>query len=430
MFPLAQPGEASKARTHAVGGGRVLEAVQAVNARPAVCVEAEQVQNEARLDQAELLKKILDAVKELVSDANFDCTDEGIKLQAMDNSHVALVSLNLAKSGFSRYRCDRDMSLGMSLASLQKIIKCAGNNDTVTLRADESVDVLALLFEAKKADRVGEYEMKLMDIDQEHLGIPDTVYDAEISLPSTEFARIIRDLKELGESVKIEVSKEGVRFSADGDIGSASVTLKPSEKKGGNDSDEESEEEEEEEQEEEEQEEEEEAEEPEPKEEEDGDVVIENRDEDTKPDIDGSDNEESAKKPKKGSESPAKKRKTAVDDSEDEEPAAKKPKKEKVKAEKKKKPAAPKAKKPAKETKAKKGKGKKDDAGEGLDVQINLQQAVSLTFSIKYLSNFAKSTPLSEKVHLHMSNEVPLLVEYPFGQGHIRYYLAPKIQDE
>lgn len=68
--------------------------------------------------------------------------------------------------------------------------------------------------------------MKLMDIDAEHLGIPETNYDADISLPSAEFARIVRDLKELGESVKIEVSKEGVRFSADGDIGSASVTLK------------------------------------------------------------------------------------------------------------------------------------------------------------------------------------------------------------
>jgi hypothetical protein len=50
-----------------------------------------------------------------------------------------------------------------------------------------------------------------------------------------------------------------------------------------------------------------------------------------------------------------------------------------------------------------------------------------LTFSIKYLSNFAKSTPLAERVRLHMSNEVPLLVEYAFDQGHIRYYLAPKI---
>lgn len=54
-------------------------------------------------------------------------------------------------------------------------------------------------------------------------------------------------------------------------------------------------------------------------------------------------------------------------------------------------------------------------------------QAVALTFSIKYLSNFAKSTPLAERVRLHMSNEVPLLVEYAFDQGHIRYYLAPKI---
>ncbi|GAA5852875.1 hypothetical protein JCM3766R1_006141 [Sporobolomyces carnicolor] len=388
---------------------------------------------EAKLDQAELLKKILDAVKELVTDANFDCTDEGIKLQAMDNSHVALVSLNLAKSGFQEYRCDRDMSLGMSLTSLQKIIKCAANNDMVTLRADESVDVLALLFEAKKQDRVGEYEMKLMDIDQEHLGIPDTVYDAEISLPATEFARIIRDLKELGESVKIEVSKDGVRFSADGDIGTAAVTLKPSEEKGrSNDSDEDSEDEEESEKGSDDEDEDEEEEEPraeededeeeaaEPKEEdEDGDVVVKGDDdeeEDTKPEV--SDAEENGD---------SKKRKSST------KPSAKALKK--VKKEPKKKVKKEKVKVPAKkETKIKgKGKAKKatsEDKDEKMKVIINVQQAVSLTFSIKYLSNFAKSTPLSESVHLHMSNEVPLLVEYPFPQGHIRYYLAPKIADE
>lgn len=39
-------------------------------------------------------------------------------------------------------------SLGMSLASLTKIIKCAANNDVITMRADESHDVLALLFES------------------------------------------------------------------------------------------------------------------------------------------------------------------------------------------------------------------------------------------------------------------------------------------
>ncbi|GAA5880176.1 hypothetical protein JCM16303_001240 [Sporobolomyces ruberrimus] len=399
---------------------------------------------EAKLDQAELLKKILDAVKELVTDANFDCTDEGIKLQAMDNSHVALVSLNLAKSGFQEYRCDRDMSLGMSLTSLQKIIKCAGNNDMVTLRADESVDVLALLFEAKKQDRVGEYEMKLMDIDQEHLGIPDTVYDAEISLPATEFARIIRDLKELGESVKIEVSKDGVRFSADGDIGTASVTLKPSEEKGRiaeDDSDDEEDEsgsekgsdDEEEEEEEEQAPTEDEDEDAEPKEEdENGDVVIakdeaedaDGTQEDTKPEVvDISDTEENGNGTPAGSESPKKKPKV-----EKKRKASVQPKKEKkrAKAEPKTKKKKAVAKVPAK--KGAKAKGKAgDDKDEKMKVVIHVQQAVSLTFSIKYLSNFTRSTPLSESVHLHMSNEVPLLVEYPFPQGHIRYYLAPKI---
>jgi len=77
-------------------------------------------------------------------------------------------------------------------------------------------------------DRVGEYEMKLMDIDQEHLGIPDTQYDATITMSSSEFQRICRDLAALGESVKIEASKEGVRFSSEGEVGTGSVLLKQS----------------------------------------------------------------------------------------------------------------------------------------------------------------------------------------------------------
>ncbi|KAI0628350.1 hypothetical protein C8Q77DRAFT_1149961 [Trametes polyzona] len=59
-----------------------------------------------------------------------------------------------------------------------------------------------------------------------------------------------------------------------------------------------------------------------------------------------------------------------------------------------------------------------------------MNQAVTLTFSLKYLVNFSKSSSLSKKVQLMMSNDVPLLVSYAFGQGHIRYYLAPKIGDE
>lgn len=43
-----------------------------------------------------------------------------------------------------------------------------------------------------------------------------------------------------------------------------------------------------------------------------------------------------------------------------------------------------------------------------------MNQHVSLTFSLKYLVNFSKSTSLSDTVQLMMSNDVPLLVSCDF----------------
>lgn len=160
-----------------------------------------------------------------------------------------------------------------------------------------------------ETDRVGEYEMKLMDIDSEHLGIPDTQYDAVVRMSSQEFARICRDLTNIGESVKIDVSKEGVTFAAEGEIGQAKLTLKQGA----------------------------------------GTATV----------VDDDDEDEDEK--------PAKKRKKNAD-------------------------------------------GSSSGVGGSVPVQIELQQSVGLTFSLKYLSNFAKAAPLSDTVALHMSNEVPLLV--------------------
>ena len=62
------------------------------------------------------------------------------------------------------------------------------------------------------------------------------------------------------------------------------------------------------------------------------------------------------------------------------------------------------------------------------NVSIELVEPVALTFSLKYLVNFCKATNLSSKVRLCLSQEVPLLVEYGLGSGHLRFYLAPKVR--
>lgn len=103
---------------------------------------------ELRLVQGSILKKVLDAIKDLVTDANFDCSATGFSMQAMDSSHVALVGLLLRSEGFEHYRCDRNISMGINLNNMAKILKCAGNDDIITIKADDGSDTITLMFES------------------------------------------------------------------------------------------------------------------------------------------------------------------------------------------------------------------------------------------------------------------------------------------
>ncbi|KAE9547916.1 hypothetical protein FO519_008875 [Halicephalobus sp. NKZ332] len=257
---------------------------------------------EAQLPQAALLKKIIDAIKDLVNDAPFDCSENAICLQAMDSSHVALVSLKLGIDLFEAYRCDRTINLGLNLTNVAKALKCANNEDTCILRfTDHDQDNVTFAFHDANKSKNQEITIKLMDLDNEHLGIPDQKYAATIDMLSSEFAKACRDLSQFSDSVSIAATKSGVVFSGKGETGSNVITYN-------------------------------------------GEKAAEN-----------------------------------------------------------------------------------DDAG----VTFEVSEAVNSTFSIKYMLQFAKAAGLSERVRLSLSENVPIVVEYKIEEaGYVRYYLAPKIEDE
>jgi len=182
---------------------------------------------EAKLIQGRVFKQLIEALKDLVQDANIDCSEDELSIQAMDSSHVSLVQVTLRSAGFDHYRCDRAISLGFNSTNMSKILKCAGNDDLITLKAEDTAETLTLMFESPKQDRFADFELKLMDIDSEPLGIPDTDYKCTIRMPSGEFQRIIRDMQVLGDTCVIACTKEGIRFSVSGDLGAGSILLRP-----------------------------------------------------------------------------------------------------------------------------------------------------------------------------------------------------------
>ena len=221
----------------------------------------------------------------------------------MDSSHVSLVSLLMSADGFDHFRCDRNISIGLNVIAMSKVVRCVSSDDSVTIKADDNGDLVTLMFESKDGGKVSDWQLAGLDIDAERLGIPETEYSSVVRMPSGEFARICRDLSVIGDTVVISTTKEGVTFSSKGDLGTGKIALRQS---------------------------------------------------------------------------------AAIDDEED--------------------------------------KG---------SVVIELQEPVSQTFALRYLSFFTKATPLADTVTISLSKDVPLAVEYAFGDlGHIRYYLAPKVEDE
>ena len=75
------------------------------------------------------------------------------------------------------------------------------------------------------------------------------------------------------------------------------------------------------------------------------------------------------------------------------------------------------------------GGGAADRADEA--TAVDMSEPVTLTFALRYLNTFARATALSPSVVLKLSRELPIVVEYRIVDlGHVRYYLAPKIEDE
>merc|ERR1719208_743003 len=134
----------------------------------------------------------------------------------------------LRADGFSPWRCDHNCQLGINLQSLNKVLKCMGSRDEVSMKYKEGGDECDLVFKSPEEDRVSHFSLKLMDIDSEHLGIPETDYKSTVKMSSSEFQRICKDLAVLGDTLTIGVNKDDVQFSVNGEIGKGEMTLRSS----------------------------------------------------------------------------------------------------------------------------------------------------------------------------------------------------------
>ena len=164
------------------------------------------------LEDGSIFVKIIDGIKDLCPEGNLDFTQHGMQMQVMDAAHVSLCSLTLRTNMFKKYACPESMSLGVNFKTLAMMLK--NSSGELVMKSDGD----KLHIKVQKLSGVAEYTMNLMDIDCEHLGVPDTSYAAICTLPSSTFGKVMRDLSDFSDTCSLHIG-ETLTVTVKGELG-------------------------------------------------------------------------------------------------------------------------------------------------------------------------------------------------------------------
>jgi len=179
-------------------------------------------------------RTLMTALKDILLETNITFQPDGIRIINMDKSHTILVHLHLKAENFEHYYCKfPKIVVGVNMFHLFKLINSIDNNDTLTIYIQEDhycdgiVNYLGLRFENGDIKQCKTQLLKLIEPDHEELEVPDVKFSSVITLPSSDFQKIVRDLSALSDRLEIKCVGDELIFSLAGPF--ATVQIRRSE---------------------------------------------------------------------------------------------------------------------------------------------------------------------------------------------------------
>ena len=181
---------------------------------------------EIKTVQASTFKQVIDALKEILMDVNLEFDETGMKIVALDNTHVVLVHLKLDADRFETYYCEKKLYVGINMLKLHLLIKTIGNNDVLTLYVDRhNSNYLGIQIENQEKNMKTMYKLSMLDINVLNISIPPADFQTVITMPSVDLQKIIRDMHNLADFIEVRNVDNQLTFSCKGDFCSQETVL-------------------------------------------------------------------------------------------------------------------------------------------------------------------------------------------------------------
>lgn len=201
------------------------------------------INNQSKID---IFTTIFQTIKGIAEHIVIYFTDEKMFIQTMDSSKISVLEIVILSSWFDFYSCQYEsIKFGINTGILYKILSSKEKTQTIHFEynmedEDGNQDKLFVNMESTMEENTDDiisknnkhvynryFEVPLIDLENELMEIPDIDYEAEISLPSINFAILIYQLKGFGDVLNIKCNENDIQFiSKSTESGSMRVEIK------------------------------------------------------------------------------------------------------------------------------------------------------------------------------------------------------------
>ncbi|MBE6505203.1 proliferating cell nuclear antigen (pcna) [Methanobrevibacter millerae] len=172
----------------------------------------------AELSDSSILKTSFDAISSIVDEVQIQTDSEGMRLDALDRSHITFVHLELKSSLFDEYICDVPEKINIDTDEFMRVLKRAKSQDRVLMSVDEGNFIITF-----EGDATRTFKIRLIDIEYDNPTPPQINHPTSFKVRFSILKDSINDIEIFSDKIALEVDEDYFIASADGEFGDASI---------------------------------------------------------------------------------------------------------------------------------------------------------------------------------------------------------------
>ncbi|MDB4675385.1 proliferating cell nuclear antigen (pcna) [Akkermansiaceae bacterium] len=175
--------------------------------------------------QASAFKSTFEVLKDILNDVNIYFRPDGMYVVTLDTARTSLVDMYLAADNFEEYHCEQDEIIaGINISNTFKLLKTITNNDVlqIEIKSKEYMNI-EIISETKRTNT--KFQLKLLDINESRIEVPDVEMTTVTTLPSADFQRLCRDMSNIGTDIEIKRDGKEIRLKCEGDFANQETSI-------------------------------------------------------------------------------------------------------------------------------------------------------------------------------------------------------------